>query len=239
MAIYMWRDSITTPWIYHNSDLWLISLSSDGTAWITIADKNLWATTVWNNGDSMTESNLGKCYQRWNNYWFPLAQVSPSSTRVNASNYWPNNYYSSSTFINNWWYWDSSDNKDLRWWATGINTAMKWPCDVWFHIPSISNVNTLSWIMSSLWVANADMHKYLKVPYSKYIRDDWIIITISGGCSLWLSNAHEQIYSAKNLNFFDYSGIGSWFDNKSNAYQIRPFKNEAVQPDDSWTVIYQ
>ena len=29
--------------IYQNTTLWLISLSSDGTNWVTIADKNLWA----------------------------------------------------------------------------------------------------------------------------------------------------------------------------------------------------
>lgn len=34
------------PWIFHNTTLGLISLSSDGSNWITIADKNLWATTV-------------------------------------------------------------------------------------------------------------------------------------------------------------------------------------------------
>lgn len=227
-------------WIYHNATLWLISLSSDGSNWITIADKNLWATTVWNSWDSVTESNCGKYYQRWNNYWFPLAQVSPSSTRVNASNYWPNNYYSSSTFINNWWYWDSSDNKDLRWWVTGTNSAMKWPCDVWFHIPSISDVNTLSGAMSSLWVANSDMNKYLKVPYAKYVEYDWIIITPASNTSLWTSNAHTEIYSAKILYVTDYYGISSTTNNKSNAFPIRPFKNEAVIPDynDVWDTLY-
>ena len=105
--------------VYHNSDLWLISLSSDWTTWITIADKNLWATTVWNNGDTLSESNCWKYYQRGNNYWFDWiwgSNPTTSWTQVNVQNYWPWNYYESSTFIkwNSWlpYTWTYSN---LRW----------------------------------------------------------------------------------------------------------------------------
>ena len=107
--------------IYHNSTLWLISISADGNEWITIADKNLWATTVYNSWATLSESNWWNFYQRWNNYWFPFTwAISTSSTRVNASAYWPWNYYSSSTFIidSTYDYWDSSMNLNLRWWET-------------------------------------------------------------------------------------------------------------------------
>ena len=108
-----------TAWIYYNSTLWLISISSDGTTWYTLADKNLWATTVYNDGNTLSEANCGKYYQFWNNYWFPFTwSVTTSSSQVNAGSYWPWNYYSSSTFIiYSTWAWDSSWNNNLRWWV--------------------------------------------------------------------------------------------------------------------------
>lgn len=110
-------------WIWHNSSLWLISISNvDWSSWITISDKNLWATTAYNEWDPLSESNSWYFYQRWNNYWFPYTwSVTTSSTQVNTTWYWPGNYYSSDTFIirpsrpyNNW---SSVQNDNLRWWV--------------------------------------------------------------------------------------------------------------------------
>ena len=115
-VLYQWTWSAG---VYHNSTLWLISISGDGTTRYTIADKNLWATQVWNNWDTPSEANCGKYYQRWNNYWFPRSwSVTTSSTQVDASSYWPWNYYSSSTFIIGSWR-DSSGNWNLWWWVDG------------------------------------------------------------------------------------------------------------------------
>lgn len=111
-------------WIYHNSTLWLISLSSDWNDWTTISDKNLWATTVYSDWATLSESNCGKFYQWWNNYWFPFTwSITTSTSQVNASSYWPWNYYNSSTFIirsSSPQWWDSSDNANLRWWETWV-----------------------------------------------------------------------------------------------------------------------
>lgn len=105
-------------WIFWNQTEWLISITSDWTTWYTIQDKNLWATTVYNNWDTLSESNCGKYYQWGNNYWFAWTwSVTTSSTQVNAQNYWPWNYYESSTFIT--WNndWSSVHNNNLRWWT--------------------------------------------------------------------------------------------------------------------------
>ena len=116
----LYWTSIEAGWIFWSSTDWLISLSRDWQTWITIADKNLWATTVWNSWDTLSEANCGKYYQRWNNYWFPRTwSVTTSSTRVDASNYWPWNYYSSSTFITYDWAWSSVQNDNLWWWVDG------------------------------------------------------------------------------------------------------------------------
>lgn len=116
----LYWTSIEAGWIFWSSTDWLISLSSDWTTWITIMDKNLGATTVWNSWDTLSEANCWKYYQRWNNYGFSRYSVDPiatSSTQVDASTYWPWNYYSSSTFITSW-LWDSSYNDNLRWWVS-------------------------------------------------------------------------------------------------------------------------
>ena len=97
-----------------------------------MADKNLWATTVYSSGNTLSEANCGYLYQWWNNYAFPWSwSVTTSSTLVNASSYWPGNYYSSSTFItvsSNPRDWSSVQNNDL-WWdttntTTNINNAI-------------------------------------------------------------------------------------------------------------------
>ena len=108
--------------IFHNATLWLISITSDWTTWYTISDKNLWATQVWNSWDTLSEANCGKFYQRWNNYGFAWTwSVTTSSTKVDASAYWPWNYYSSSTFIiGGYTDWSSVQNDNLRWWETWV-----------------------------------------------------------------------------------------------------------------------
>lgn len=141
MSIRPFKDTPTTPtsswtklywtsieswWIFWSSTDWLVSLSSNWTTWITIADKNLWATTVWNSWDTLSEANCGWYFQRWNNYMFPFTwSVTTSSTKVDASNYWPWNYYSSSTFITKDWSWDYPYNYNLRWWVSQWTTEVK------------------------------------------------------------------------------------------------------------------
>ena len=113
-------------WIFRNKTNWLISITSNWTTWYTIQDKNLWATTVYNNGNTLTQANMGNIYQWWNNYWFPSTwSVTTSSTKVNASAYWPWNYYSSSTFIIRSDDWSSVKNDNLRWWVTWIVTPVE------------------------------------------------------------------------------------------------------------------
>lgn len=124
----LYWTSIEAWGIFWSSTDGLISLSSDWQTWITIADKNLWATTVWNDGDTLTEANCGWYFQWWNNYMFPFTwTVTTSSTQVDASNYWPWNYYYSDIFTttssNSVW-WDSSNNTNIRWGETWI--TKKW-----------------------------------------------------------------------------------------------------------------
>ena len=114
-----------SAWIFYNATDGLISVSWDGTTWYTIQDKNLWATTVYNQWDTLTDANCGNFYQWGNNYGFPHSwTVTKSSTKVDASNYWPWNYYSSSTFITvsaNPYEWSSIKNDNLWGATTGVS----------------------------------------------------------------------------------------------------------------------
>ncbi len=110
-------------WIFHNTTDGLISISSDWSNWITIQDKNLWATIVYNDGDTLAQNNCWYFYQRWNNYGFAYdGVITTSSVKVDASWYWPKNYYSSNIFIDagDSWDWSSVPNNNLRWWITWV-----------------------------------------------------------------------------------------------------------------------
>lgn len=234
--IYLWVEvqPITTAWVYHNEELWLISLSSDWTNWLTIADKNLWATST----DVSSENSYWNYYQRWNCYWFKKwATITTSSTKVNASSYWPSNYYSDSTFriVQ---VWDTSNNSNL-WWGTWTVLERKWPCDVWFHIPTRTEITGLMNIMSSLWLSLstwASLNTYLFAPYNWYMGTSntnvwwiwsywyWYISEANG-----TDNAYSVELRPASLNYSTYS------DKKWYWLTIRPFKNEAVQPREWWT----
>ena len=108
--------TLLTTWIYWSSAKWLISITADSwSTYITISDKNLWATNVLDNW---------LYYQFWNNYWFsvnptPYVTSKPTLTSV----YGPGNYYNSSTYVrvssgNNWFNWTVNN----IWWCVTNGT---------------------------------------------------------------------------------------------------------------------
>lgn len=245
MAIYMWREvqPITTAWIYQNATLWLISLSSDGSTWLTIADKNLWATTVWNDGDTLSEANCGKYYQWGNNYWFPRTwSVTTSSTKVDASNYWPWNYYSSSTFITAYNRWDTTDNWNLWGWVTWTNDAMQWPCLSWFHVPLNTEWQALYNVWTALWGWSSDWTNFgiaLKLPFAGYRNSDPAAsVSSQGTLGLYWSSSRYDESAAYDLNFNSSALRPQRNYYRAGGLSVRPFKNEAVQPDSSRTKLY-
>lgn len=126
-TIFDWSSVASWAWIFWKEDQQIISLSSDGTNWITISDRNVWATKAWTEKNSAC---VWKVFQRWNNYWFTYnwdssAPTFPNrtSTKIDVSWYWPSEY-SSSTYYD-WWSnqdWASVANNDLRWWVTWPQT---------------------------------------------------------------------------------------------------------------------
>jgi len=229
-------------WIYHNATLWLISLSSDGSNWLTIADKNLWATQVYNSWDTLSEANCGKYFQWGNNYGFPFTwSVTTSGSQVNASNYWPWNYYSSSTFRLNSWRWDTTDNWNLWGGVTWTNEAMQWPAPSGFHVPLPTEWKAVYDIWTALGGWGSDWTNFgiaLKLPFAG-LRNRSTSDVVNQGVRgrYWSSTRYNADNACASAVF---SNLISPQEHSTRAYgfPVRPFKNEAVQPDDSRTKLY-
>jgi len=107
--------SLASWWILWHSGVWVLFISADWTNWITISDKNLWATNVWDNW---------LYYQFWNNYWFTDTVIETLNGPVDISwmwNFWPGNYFSREYFVknssgNNWF--TVPNNNNIWWWVT-------------------------------------------------------------------------------------------------------------------------
>ena len=282
---WWWNDYRTLkPWVYHNEDLWLLSISYDWVDWITIADKNLWATEVWNKWDEITQENNWLFYQRWNNYWFPMdeSQYTRRTTRINARNYWPWNYFNSNwVFYATHYYRDTSWNTNLRWWwndtidnfmwrdATNFEDR-RWPCPEWFHVPSwwllhklfmqlikiYNKLNCTNYIPKQFknypFYREVDSHSYsmfpelndyIKLPPSWWLNRnfDWHYFD-TNNWNLWTSSCSDSTmtrwyYANKLVMWKNYAQLtNNHF--RSNAYTVRPFKNEPVVPDETWEALY-
>lgn len=130
----VWDVTTHWEWIWWNSDLWLITIveySSWTHYYTTIADKNVWATTVYSSWATLSQDNCWNYFQWWNNYWFPFSgSITTSSTKIDASDYWPTNPYESSTFITWWWDWSTVQNDNL-WWKDNAGTAISKQRLIW------------------------------------------------------------------------------------------------------------
>lgn len=153
--------------------------------WVTLAACNIWATIAWTWSTSNTIWNY---FQWWNNYW----NISSSSTHTwvlaDASWFWPNNYYKSTSFItkspsyrNDW----TTIQNDNLWWWNGTYEERMWPCERWYHVMkqtewsqiSIANNkwNTLMLPNWSYWMSNT---------YTTY----WYKATIIYNSIFWTSD---------------------------------------------------
>ena len=240
-------------WIYRNQTEWIISLSSDGTTRITISDKNLWATTVYNDGDTLSENNSWYMFQRGNNYWFAITwTIYASDWPINASWYWPWNYYSSSNFYrynnSSQWDWCLPHNDNLWGDTTDTNEARQWPCDNWFHIPTRDEFYNLinAWITMWAWATNNGSwllsYLYLPMVWKRDAITSWNSTPSSSWANgfYWTSEPSDSPTYYSKLFQFQSGMVLTSASNypRASASSIRPFKNDAVIPDRTWTKLY-
>lgn len=236
-----------TWWIYWNSQLWLISLSSDNETWITLADKNLGATKVsdWSR-DSIWEWAGWHYYQWWNNHWFPFSWTfQTSSDKVDATNYGP--YYYSDIFIipsQYWNDWTTPSNSNLWGGVTWTNESKRGPCPEWYHIPSKDENSALVSTMQNLWYIGSwdDYKRYLFMPYAgaRESHNQWEPGSVNTSWEYWSVNSTVNSYEAHAFYISDSTvdTTGQWT-KKTEWCSIRPFKNIALVPDDTWRVLHQ
>lgn len=324
-TLFDWSSVAQDAWIFRDETNWLISISEDWVNWITMTDKNLWATQVRNEWDTLSEANCGKCYQRWNNYGFAWtwAEDHLIDTEIDVTSYWPSEY-SSSQFLKgtsniytdrstnnyslrNLW-WDLTrqtiDNWIFNTWVLSINnqtwnvfiniedevvisgafpsspyewlccfntslwklfvynweewiepwitysardwialspasqdiTKMQWPCDNWFHVPTVSEITDIKDYLAALWISGkSNISSYLHLPAFER-GTDWNIGT---------TNYYDYWTSSVNDNWRPYEAYmnSSWaiaFTAYSSRHwlPVRPYKDTPVAPDNTWTMTF-
>lgn len=226
------------PWVYWNQAAGLISISSyTGNNWITIADKNLWATQVYHEWDTYSQANMWYWYQWWNNYSIPYDKswITYTEEQRDVSSYWPGNYYSSSTIMSPYWEedWANPHNNDLWWGETWTKAAMQWPCPSWFNIwdtddwwrgwqrGTITSYASTMWILSTLWT-------YLFMPS---------VFGENVSCFTATPMDDDTAYHIDSQNWG--LMINSWTPKWRYLCHIRPIKNEPVIPDSTWTALFE
>lgn len=113
-----WTETLTdTVWEKDG----LISILVDTDTYVTVKDKNEWATVVYNHWDTLDASNCGKYFQWGNNYGFSFNWETPIATTVNTTGYSRENPYSSNEFHFPGWYdWSDPENNELWGATTGV-----------------------------------------------------------------------------------------------------------------------
>lgn len=158
-ATLQWSDSKMNSFKYSIVSVdrpeWLTD--EDGPESIVIMDRNLWATT----DDITSTGSYGYKYQWWNNYWFANGcwthecSDAVTSASIDIKPLWNSSYdnsnYSSSPFVrvtsdpydywwdgshDNLWWWASDWSANNRWANETKPTDRRWPCPVWYHVPS-------------------------------------------------------------------------------------------------------
>lgn len=145
---------------------------NDGTACITVMDRNLWAET----NDITSTWSYWYHYQWWNNHWFLSCYEewctdfpwweSTTDEQVDATLYWPWNWFNSWIWFNGEDDWSNPSNDNLWWWWDDeINDyeypisnydERQWPCETWYHVPSASEWSKLLtyWVANYTWIWN-------------------------------------------------------------------------------------
>ena len=222
-------------WLFWNQTDWLISIT-DWTVWYTIMDKNLWATEVLTQSGYETANNCGSMFQRWNNYWFSYtsSEITTSSTQVNASNYWPWNYYNSSSFIA-WSFtdWSSVRNDNLWWWNSTIPKELKsayigdWPNAWIYHNASLWLITFKKWAYKytfadkNLWATSTDVTS--SASYWYYFQ-------------FWNNHWRTSRPSSRSASQIDWSSYWPWnYYNSSTFHTVSDWNNPTLW-DNSWNL---
>lgn len=215
-------------WIYWNEELWLITIYSNE-KFVTIKDKNIWANNI---------GEYGKYYQWGNCNGFSSDDLTLSNVQVDTSSYSHDNHYYSDVFIIEHNDYSIEPNNELWWWewSKGERKCM---CEEGYHIPNKQEFEELEWMLSNLWVElkSYKFYEYLRMPLSwciNYNTGELLYWWRYGYC--WASEWNEQWAYNYSIIFDNCWVSGS---DKANWMPVREFKDNAVEPDLSWIILYE
>lgn len=237
----LYWTSIAAWWIFRSATEGLISLSSDWQTWVTMADKNLWATTVWNNWDTLSQDNSGNFYQWWNNYGFSYSwSITTSSTQVDATWYWPENYYESDTFIIWSDDWSSVQNNNL-WWGVSQWSTQECNLTISAQVPEIEVDDEISSISENP-VQNKVIKEALDEKVNLWLNKVFDSTTVEIGKWVdewWMQGSWHHVTIDPNGEVSAYN-VTSWWYNEAKLWTdwLTLLENSALWGDET-TVISQ
>ena len=267
----------TSEFMHYATVDWVGTISicdpdSNGTKCITMQDKNLWASEAWT-----WTASYWYHFQRWNNHGFEIGcrtnwcsdEVTANATWIKAV--WLPEYlslwYYGTSFIkasNNywmdedphnllwWWSWDSQNN---NWWynetwnfAIGV-TWRQWPCDTWYHVPSVWEWIKVLWywaehytwqwgslelanIMSFSWnnvAAKTQFQNDFKIPFAGFHSHTDATLSNFDKAFIWASSSQGSVLFFFSLWFSnDKAGVRRGFP-ASYGFSVRCFKDSYLE----------
>jgi len=173
------------------------SISNSTYPWCGSPDIIVWnytisACNVWSINASTYKEWYWKYFQWWNNYWANYeynSSIWTTRDRVDASWYWPGNYFSKEWFIelNFDKDWSTVRNDNLWWDTTNTNEARQWPCASGYHVPT---KDEWVWILNAWWwwTWEKDMNDILKMLNALKLPMAWGRGSSDGGNSSNVAN---------------------------------------------------
>lgn len=217
-CVNSWDIITSASTVYWSCDSNDIVVCSGTWTWYVLA-----ACNIWTNISGTWASSYWNYFQWWNNYSFPQTWLTSSTTPVDASWYWPWNYYNNGVFINNNSNWSTVFNSNLwgidsflAWWSID-KSFMQWPCLSWYHVPIKSEWD---WIISAWWFWDLDSFKNsLLLPSAWWL--SWLNNMYLSWTNYWMSNLD---WSVNNPHYL--GGLNTWTSQEESYwYPVRCFKD--------------
>lgn len=220
-------QKVTEPWVYHNEELWLISMSADGEHWVTIDDKNVGA---WSN-DIEDELSYGWYFQFWNSHGFwvlpwpvpptPWPRLPEAYQEVeyieSSGTQWidtwiiPNSNTKIQTKLsctnNSWycsvWYYAWSDTQDRR---LFLSAETKWAVDIPWWSWSWNRINW--WVWTYWTVEEIEFGNFYIKNLVSWQTYTWMAWTFTWTSTIKLNR--DEWLNLNDSNVFYYVKIRDW-----------------------------
>ena len=210
------KEKVTEAGIYHNPDLWLISMSADGENRVTIADKNAGA---WSD-DIEDELSYGWYFQFGNIHWFwvlPEPEPVPPEPEPTSWEFEYDFRNWSLSWFQSAWGWDIEDNwshtfdADWLWQTNGSNDRQ---FTAYVPLPDLTNASIME-ITSTWYYRNESWSNWKGLgfcsSYSQQTRTSYIKSAITFSNNSWYQwqgidiNWTVREETQQNLSTWDYT----------------------------------